>query len=188
MDPARVSPQHLPALAQVAADLDGITAPVRIVNATDLPPCVACPDHDLPRLDAIATVIARDVDAFGYRAAVCALHLRPEIGYHTRRGHTVVVEVPASGGRQWFERTDRETYYALDEAHGVAVVRGMWDTWTVVTAADGLGADHALAVFPWRSDAECWAQDHAARVAADAYEAASAAVALPVVTVSGVAA
>lgn len=169
-DPARVNPMHLPALAHCAADLDGLTAPVRITAPTALGSCAACPEYDLPDLGAIATVRATDSDGFVYVDPICPLHLHGEIRYHAHFGRSVVVEVPASGGRQWFERSDHETYYGLDEARGIAVVGGMWDTWTVVEARDRLGADRALATFPQRGDAECWAQAHAAHLAADAYE------------------
>lgn len=174
VDPARVSPLHLPALAHTAADLDGLDAPVRIVNPAALDRCGDCAaGDDIPELGAIATVVAYDAHGFGYRTEGCALHLPGVVRHFQGHGWSTVVEVPTCS-RQWFERSDRETYWALDEARGVAVVPGMWDTWTVVEATDGYGAGRALTVYPHRVDAERWAQDHAARLAADAYEAASA--------------
>lgn len=168
LDPARVSPMHLPALAELAADLDGLAAPVHIVNRADLGACAACPDGDLPESDAIATVVSTDAHGFRYRDRVCALHLDPEVGYHSRAGHTVVVEVPAFS-RRWFERTDRETYFALDECHGVAAVRDMHDCWAVVDTTHGI-IDTTLALVPDRAVAELLAQAVAAVRAADAYE------------------
>lgn len=184
--PARVNPCHLPALHHVAADLDGLDHPVRIVNPAELGECEGC-THDDTDLDAIAEVVAEDADGFRYRSRVCALHLTPEVRYHARHGRVLTVEVPAAS-RQWFERADRETYIALDESRGVGVSRthvGGWAAWTVL---DGITVGAPLAVFASdhgdphaRLTAECWAQDHAATLAAHEYETAQAVtVALPV--------
>ncbi len=176
-DPARVSPIHLPALALAASDLDGCDAPIKIVNPTALAWCSDCAHgDDVPELGAIAVVVGYDSHGFGYRTTVCALHLDGVVRHYRRHRWPTVVEVPACS-RQWFERTDRETYYALDEDTGIAVTRTTLDVWAVwqVSASMALGAP--LALFPAdqgdaqsRLVAECWAQDHAARLAADAYE------------------
>jgi hypothetical protein len=185
--PARISPRHLPAMHHVAADLDD-TYPVRIVNPAELGPCEDCRDHDLDELGSIATVIAYDPSEVCWREDFCALHLRGAVRHHGKAGRHVVVEVPVET-RQWFVRDDRETYYGLDDAHGIGVSRTHLGGWVVWDVLDGVTRSAPLAVFPAdhgdpaaRLDAECWAQDHAARLAAEAYEAASAVtVALPVV-------
>lgn len=187
---AWVSPRHLPALHHVAADLDELDHPVRIVPTAELDTCGDCADGDLPELGSVATVVATSPDGHTYRDDACALHLSGAVRYHSGRNRQVTVEVPAAS-RRWFQRDDRETYYAIDEVVGVGVVRGMWDSWIVVHAVDGVGAQHAVEVFPRRVDAEWCAQNLAAQIAADAYEAGFAEpVALPIVAamVAGVAA
>lgn len=197
-DPARISPLHLPALHHIAADLDDLNAPVKIVNPASLDRCDDCATgDDVPELGAIATVVATDTHGFRYRSVTCALHLAGVVRHYNGHGWALVVEVPASS-RQWFERTDRETFYALDESRGVGVTRthvGGWAAWDVV---DGLTRSVPLTLFgadagdaAARLDAECWAQAHAARVAADAYEASfsdAVTVALAVAAVTEVAA
>ncbi len=197
-DPARVPPTHLPAVHHVASDLDGIDAPIKIVDPTELGACTACSDEhgrdDDPLLGAIATVVAYDEHGFRYTLATCALHMSLVVDHYNGHRWPTVVEVPASS-RQWFERSDRETYYALDEDTGIAVTRTTLDVWAVWQVAASVALSAPLAVFPAdegdaqsRLVAECWAQDHAARLAADAYEVAShVAGALPV-AVAGVAA
>ncbi len=182
-DPARVPPLHLPAVHHVASDLDGLTAPVKIVNPTELGACTACLDEherlDDPLLGAIATVVAYDEHGFRYTLAVCALHMSLVVDHYNGHGWPTVVEVPTCS-RQWFERSDRETYYALDEDTGIAVTRTTLDVWAVWRVSASVALSAPLAVFPAdqgdaqsRLVAECWAQDHAARLAADAYEVAS---------------
>lgn len=194
-DPARITPLHLPAMSEVAADLDGLNAPIRIVNPTELGACTACSDehgrHE-PVLGAIGTVYATDPHGFRHFTAACALHLAGAVTHYDSHGWPTVVEVPACS-RQWFERTDSETYYALDESRGVAVVRGLWDVWQVVEAVDGFGSPTLLASVGLRDGesfnqarkrAEVLAQAYASTVAADAYEAGfsdTETVALPVV-------
>ncbi|MDN5929665.1 MAG: hypothetical protein L0I24_01125, partial [Pseudonocardia sp.] len=168
---ARISPLHLPAMCDVAADLDGLAAPIRIVNPTELGACTACSvehRHDEPVLGAIGTVYATDAHGFRRFTAVCALHLAGVVTHYGSHGWPTVVEVPASP--RWFERTDRETYYALDETRGVAATRGIWDAWQVVEVVDGFGADQSLMTSPSRVVAEAFAQAYAAGLAADAYE------------------
>lgn len=194
--PARVSPVHLPALAHAAADLDGTDYPIKIINPAELGPCEDCQADTLGDvLDAIATVVAY-AGIHTHCEVVCALHLPVALKHYRRADRPVTVEVPAES-ELYFVRSDRETYWALDEAHGIGVARthlGGWAAWDVV---DGVTRSVPLAVFPAdfgdpasRLDAECWAQDHAARRAAEAYELASAVtVALPVVVdVTGAAA
>lgn len=202
LHPAQVSPVHLPALSDVASDLDGLGAPVKIVNPLALDWCDTCAHgDDVPELGAIVTVVAKDPYGFGYRIPACALHLAGVIRHFGRHHWPTVVEAPTCSPR-WFERCDRETYWGLDETHGIAVVRSRLDVWVVFEAAqDDQGYGHAgqlLAVSygddgdaAGRAAAEVWAQDCAAQRAADAHEASFAVagpVALPVVAVSGVAA
>ena len=198
VDPALVSPLHLPALSDVAADLDGLNTPVKIVNPIALDRCQDCAhEDDVPELGAIATVVAYDEHGFRYFLATCALHLAGIIRHYRSHGWATVVEVPTCSPR-WFERSDRETYWALDESRGIGVTRthvGGWAAWNVV---DRLTDSVPLALFAAdcgdaasRLDAECWAQAYAAQRAADAYEESfsdAVTVALPVVVVSGVAA
>jgi hypothetical protein len=202
-EPARVSPLHLPALAHVASDLDGLDVPVKVVNAEILDRCAYCTgdtsDDRTTSDPAVATVVATDAYGFRYVEPVCVFDLPGAVRHHTRRERPVVVEVPADS-RRWFERTDRETYYAVDEAHGVAATRGIWDAWQVVKVVNGFGSTQLLAAVglrdgesfnDCRARAELLAQAYASTLAADAYEAASldaVTVALPVVTVSEVAA
>lgn len=200
-DPARISPLHLPALHHVAADLDGLNAPVKIVNSASLDRCDDCATgDDVPELGAIATVVATDTHGFRYRSVTCALHLAGVVRHYNGHGWALVVEVLASS-RQWFERSDRETFYAVDESRGVAVTRGIWDAWQVVDVVDGFGSPRLLAAVGLRDGesfnacrgrAEVLAQAVAAQAAADAYEASfsdAVTVALPVTAiVSGVAA
>lgn len=175
VDPARVSPLHLPALGHVAADLDGLGAPVRIVNAAYLDWCEDCAaGDDVPVWGAIATVVAYDEHGFGYRTEGCALHLPGVVRHFQGHGWPTTVEVPASGGRRWFERSDRETYWALDDTNGIAVVRALHDCWQVIEVCAGLPVA-LLALVPDRAVAELLAQAVAAVRAADAYEAGLAA-------------
>lgn len=178
VDPARVSPIHLPALAHVAAELDTCTAPIRVVPAVDLGVCVECwggPLGDVPVLDAVATVVATDANGYVSGDEVCSLHLDETVWNHGWLHRHVVVEVPAHEGRRWFERSDRETYYALDDLRGIAVVRDFTHAWTVVEAHDGF-TGRALAVLPLgaggyaesRLRAEVLAQAYASQLATDA--------------------
>lgn len=204
-DPARVNPLHLPALAHVAADLDGLNVPVRVVPPTVLDRCVDCGrdgDGALPVQPSIATVVAIDAYGFRYPLPACALHLASLAAWQTRRECAVKVEVPAHQGRDFFERSPRETFYAVsshDPMTGVAATRGIWDAWQVVEVVDGFGSARVLAPVGLRDGesfndcrlrAEVLAQAVAAQRAADLYEARQAAeladavtVALPVVTV-----
>lgn len=198
VDPARVSPVHLPALARVASDLEAVTAPVKVVAPTVLEPCTDCGTHGdgaMPPQTSIATVVAADTDGFVYRSEACALHLESLVAWQTRRECAVKVEVPACQGRDFFERSPRETFYAVsahDPMTGVAATRGMWDAWQVVEVVDGFGSARVLAPVGLRDGesfdacrerAEVLAQAVAAQRAADAYEAAFAVtVALPAVT------
>ena len=200
-DPARVNPLHLPALAHVAADLDGLNAPIRLVPATDLAGCVDCGSHGdgaLPVQPSIAVVVA--VDAYGFRIFLpaCALHVGPLVAWQTRRECAVAVEVPADG-RRWFDWSPRETWYAVDDETGVVVARDVCDSWTVylfhanyapipLVARMGLRDGESYSVLRMR--AEVLAQAYAASVAAGMYEAAqqdAVTVGLPVVA-NGVAA
>lgn len=186
-DHHRPSPMHLPSMTDVAAELDD-SWPIRIVGPLALGDCEECPDGDLPVTGAIATVVAHDPHAFGYLTQACAFHLPGAVRHYKRHGWPMTVEIPTCSP-QWFTRTDRETFYALDEARGVAVTRSYptlaWAAWDVTD-----GVPTLLRTFPAdsgdahsRLDAECWAQDRAARIAADEHEAASVpTVALPVVT------
>lgn len=205
VDPARVNPLHLPALAHVAADLDGLNVPIRVVPPVELG---ACEDCVLDTVDgtartAVATVVAVDRYDFRYRTAGCALHLESLVRWHTRRECAVKVEVPAHQGRDFYERSPRETFYAVsahDPMTGVAATRGMWDAWQVVEVVDGFGSARVLAPVGLRDGesfdacrerAEVLAQAYAAVLAVDAYEAAQddavqgdvETVELPVVTV-----
>lgn len=181
--PIPTSPCHLPAVAHVAADIDNLTVPVRVVPAAELGVCVECASgRNLDVLDAL--MVVRAVDAYGHDRddEVCPLHLDSTISRHTVLGREVVVDVPATGGRQWFERSPLETFYAVhadSPMTGVAVTRGMWDAWQVVDVTDGHGSITVLATFGLldgesyeqaRERAEGLAQDVAARRAADLYE------------------
>lgn len=189
-EPPRVAPMHLPAMALVASELDD-SWPIRIVAPLALGRCDDCRDGrdaDVPEGEAIATVVAHDPHGFRYKTLACALHLPAVVRHYRRHCWPTTVEVPTCSPR-WFERSDRETYYAVDESRGVAVTRsyptGAWAAWTVLD-----GVPTLLRTFPAdfgdahsREEAECWAQDHAARIAAGEFQAASAPiVALPVVT------
>ncbi len=199
-DPARVPPLHLPAVHHVASDLDGIDAPIKIVDPTELGACTACLDEhgrlDDPLLGAIATVVAYQ-DGFRFHLAVCALHMSLVVRHYNSHGWPTLVEVPTCS-RQWFERSTRETYYALDEDTGIAVTRTTLDVWAVWQVSASLALGAPLALFPAdqgdaqsRLVAECWAQAYAARLAADAYESGfviAETVALPLVAVTEVAA
>lgn len=132
VDPARINPNHLPALAHTPTDLDNITAPVRVVPAADLGVCVECcsgRDNDLPVLDAVVVVVA--TDAYGYvsRDEVCGLHLHPTVDDHARVNHLVTVEAPAQG--RGHHRDHAVTWYADGPVSGVAV-RRVWDAWAVL--------------------------------------------------------
>ncbi len=200
VDPARVSPLHLPAMHHVAADIYEPDVPIRIVTAGELDPCGDCDYDDLDTPGPVATV--RATDAHGYRHSddVCVLHLPGLVRHHSRQNRAVVIEIGATEGRRWFERSDRETYYALDESRGIAATRGIWDAWQVVEVVDGFGSPTLLASVGLRDGesfnqararAEVLAQAVAAVRAADAYESGfviAETVALPVVTVTEVAA
>lgn len=204
VEPARVNPLHLPALAHIAPDLDGLNVPVRVVPPTVLDRCVDCGrdgDGALPVQPSIATVVAIDGYGFRYPLPACALHLASLVAWQTRRECAVKVEVPAHQGRDFFERSPRETFYAVSSPMtGVAATRGMWDAWQVVEVVDGFGSARVLAPVGLRDGesfdacrerAEVLAQAYAAVLAADAYEAAQddtaqddvETVELPVVTV-----
>lgn len=201
IDPARVSPVHLPALSRVASDLDAVTAPVKVVAPTVLEPCTDCGTHGdgaMPPQTSIATVVAADTDGFVYRSEACALHLESLVRWHHLRGCWVHVEVPADSTR-WYERDSRETWYAVDDQVGVVVARDVHDTWTVwlhdtnhppVPLVARMGMRDGESWAGLRGRAEMLAQAVASQLAADAYEAASVAVtvALPVVAVSEAAA
>lgn len=179
---ALVSPIHLPALHHVAADLDGITAPIHIVAPADLGTCEDCRDEpqpwDEPARDAVATVHARALGGRVVSVAVCALHLAPALAWFERQGMPVHVTVPATGGRQWFERSERETWYAVDDSLGVVVARDVSDTWTVYLHRE----NHAPEVLAARMGvsgpgtarerAEVLGQAYAAQLATDAALAA----------------
>jgi hypothetical protein len=202
-DPARVSPLHLPALAHIASDLDGLDAPVKVVNAEILDRCAYCTgdtsDDRTTSDPAVATVVATDAYGFRYVEPVCVFDLPGAVRHHARRERPVVVEVPADS-RRWFERGDRETWYAVDDETGVVVARDVCDTWTVwlhdtnqapVSLVARIGVRDTESYADLRARAEVLAQATASTLAADAYELASldaVTVALPVAAVTEVAA
>ena len=175
VDPAGVSPVHLPALAHVAAELDTCSAPIRVVRAKDLGVCVECADprNVEPVRDAIATVVAY-ADELTTRHEACPLHLDDVIRDHARRGHTVTVEVPAFGGHTCFSRHERETFYAVDASTGLVVTRDVIDTWSVYVCVENaapvlLAARMGVAgVGSARERAEVLAQAYASQLATDA--------------------
>lgn len=166
-------------MTDLSADLG--SHPVRIVPPAELGGnCASCPDGDLPvAAAAIVTVNGYDTQGRAHHNVVCALHLSAVVRDHTRRGRSVVVEAPTCSPR-WFTRTDRETWYAVDEYHGVVVARDVLDTWTVWLHRENgeprplyprVGLRDGESAAQCRVRVEDWAQDHAARLAADAYEA-----------------
>lgn len=193
VEPARVNPLHLPALAHVAPDLDGLNAPIRVVPPVELDRCVDCGrdgDGALPVQPSIATVVAIDAYGFRYLLPACALHLASLVAWQTRRECAVKVEVPAESPR-WFERTARETWWAVDDEVGVVAARDVLDSWTVylfrtneppIALVARMGSGGVGSV---RERAEVLAQAYAAVLAAQVHEAAQDAetVELPVVTV-----
>lgn len=200
-DPARINPSHLPALAHVGSDVEFLTVPVRVVAPVELGVCVDCEpfgDGAMPVADSVATVVAVDAYGFVYSSPVCAVHVEPLARWHARRECVVRVDVPATGGVRWFERSERETFYAVsDSLSGVAVVRGMGDVWMVVDVDHtGFASSRPLAVVGLRDGesyddarvrAEVLAQAVASQRARDlAVEADTDAVtvALPVVAMS----
>ncbi len=200
--PAHVSPIHLPAMAHVASDLESLTVPIKVVPATYLGACEDCctdTRNDLDALPAVATVVAVDAYGFRYRSEACALHLESLVDWHVRRECRVHVEVPADSTR-WYERDDRETWFAVDDQLGVVVARDVLDTWTVwlhdtnlspVPLVARMGVRGGESYADLRERAEVLAQAYASTLAADGYELASqdaVTVALPVVAVSEVAA
>lgn len=130
-----VCPAHLPAVWHVQPEVEQLTergVPVRIVSAVELGGCEDCADDpSLGHLDAVAVVRATSATGRAHEVKVCPLHLSRVVTWFARQGMPLVVQVPAMGGRRWFERDTRETWFAIDDSVGVVVSRDVSDTWTV---------------------------------------------------------